>query len=150
MQGGFFDTAERLPERIRQRLEQSWAGTFYREIFCRINESRFAKLYADKPSRPNTPVNVQVGLEILKAGFGWSDEEMYDAFQFNLQVRYALGLRRVGEGGGLEVAPVLWTTKPRKEMKVDATMQGDIEFNTKEETITFLRALLMLNNRTKC
>jgi len=98
VQTGFFDTDKQLPERIRQRLEQSWAGTFYREVFSRIDESRFAKLYADEPSRPNTPVNVQVGLEILKAGFGWSDEEMYDAFQFNLQVRHALGLRRVGEG----------------------------------------------------
>ena len=97
-QTGFFDTVKQLPERIRQRLERSWAGAFYREVFCRIDESRFAKLYADEPSRPNTPVNVQVGWEILKSGFGWSDEEMYDAFLFNLQVRYALGLRRVGEG----------------------------------------------------
>ncbi len=98
LQPGLFDTFQQLPEKIRQRLENSWAGTFYRELFCRINESPFAKLYADKPSRPNTPVNVLVGLEILKAGFGWSDEELYDAFQFNLQVRYALGLRDVGDG----------------------------------------------------
>jgi hypothetical protein len=97
-QMSFFDTLRELPERTRQRLERSWAGTFYREIFCRIDESRFAPLYAEEPSRPNTPVNVQVGLEILKAGFGWSDEEMHDAFLFNLQVRHALGLRRVGEG----------------------------------------------------
>jgi len=97
-QTSFFDTVRQLPERIRQRLERSWAGAFYRWVFCRIDGSRFAKLYADEPSRPNTPVNVQVGLEILKAGFGWSDEEMYDAFQFNLQVRYAVGLQRVGEG----------------------------------------------------
>jgi hypothetical protein len=34
-----------------------------------------------------------MGAEILKAGYGWSDEELYDAIQFNLQVRYALGLR---------------------------------------------------------
>ena len=54
-------------------------------------------LYADTPSRPNTPVNTLAGLEILKVGLGWSDEELYDAFQFNLQVRYALGLRRTGE-----------------------------------------------------
>jgi hypothetical protein len=98
LQGAFFDSIRQLPERTRQRLERSWAGTFYREIFCRIDESRFARLFSHEPSRPNTPVNVQIGLEILKAGFGWSDEEMYDAFQFNLQVRYAVGQRRVGEG----------------------------------------------------
>ena len=37
-------------------------------------------LYAGFPSRPNIPVNVQVGLESLKADFGWSDEELNDAF----------------------------------------------------------------------
>jgi hypothetical protein len=34
---------------------------------------------------------VLVGLEYLKAGFGWSDKEMYEAFLYNMQVRYALG-----------------------------------------------------------
>ena len=34
-----------LPEKQRKRLEQSWAGTFYREFFCRIEEEAFAVLY---------------------------------------------------------------------------------------------------------
>lgn len=89
---------QRLSEKQRRRLEQSWAGAFYAECFCRIREERFAVLYAPFPSRPNTPVNVLVGLEMLKAGFGWSDEELYDAFTFNVQVRYALGYRHLGEG----------------------------------------------------
>ena len=80
-----------LPEDQRQRLEASWAGVFYREFFCRIREERFAGMYAEVPSRPNTPVNVLLGLETLKAGYGWSDEELYDHFTFDLQVRYALG-----------------------------------------------------------
>ena len=67
-------------------------------MFCRIDEPLFAKLYADEPSRPNTPVNLLVGLEILKSGFGWSDEALYDAFLFDLQVRYALGLRDFTSG----------------------------------------------------
>jgi hypothetical protein len=45
------------------------------EVFCRVDEAIFEVLYSDKASRPNVPVNVLVGLEILKAGFGWSDEE---------------------------------------------------------------------------
>jgi hypothetical protein len=97
LQFGMFDTVEQLPEKVRQRLEASWAGTFYREFFCRIDESPFAVLYVDTPSRPNTPINMLVGAETLKSGFGWSDEELYDALQFNLQVRYALGLRDMGE-----------------------------------------------------
>ncbi|HMM97411.1 MAG TPA: transposase [Anaerolineales bacterium] len=55
-------------------------------------------LYSDQPSRPNVPVNVMVGLEAIKAGFGWSDEELYEAYLYNLQVRYALGYDRLGDG----------------------------------------------------
>ena len=87
-----------LPEELRERLEGSWSGVFYREFFSRLDEGRFAVLYADMPSRPNVPVNVLVGLEYLKAGFGWSDEEMYEAFLYNLQVRYALGYDEFGTG----------------------------------------------------
>lgn len=87
-----------LSEELRERLEGSWSGVFYREFFSRLDEGRFAVLYADMPSRPNVPVNVLVGLEYLKAGFGWSDEEMYEAFLYNLQVRYALGYDEFGTG----------------------------------------------------
>jgi hypothetical protein len=96
LQFGLFDTVQQLPEKVRRRLEASWAGTFYREVFCRIDESPFAVLFSDEPSRPNSPINILVGAEILKSGFGWSDEELYDEIQFNLQVRYALGLRDMG------------------------------------------------------
>ena len=87
-----------LAPKQRLRLEQSWAGTFYQELFWRINEEAFAGLYADVPSRPNIPVNVLVGLETLKSGFGWSDEELYDHFLYDLQVRYAVGYHQFGAG----------------------------------------------------
>jgi len=87
-----------LPEEQQQRLEKSWAGVFYRDFFSRIKEDTFAVLYSDIASRPNIPVNVLLGLETLKAGFGWSDEEMYDHFNFDLQVRYALGYHSLREG----------------------------------------------------
>jgi hypothetical protein len=91
-------SVDALPEKQQRRLAESWAGTFYRELFSRIDESHFAGLYSDEPSRPNIPVNVLVALEYLKAGRGWSDEEMHDAFLFDVQVRYALGYRNLGEG----------------------------------------------------
>lgn len=87
-----------LPPKLKARLEASWAGTFYREVFVRIDEKPFAVLYSDEASRPNTPINVLVGLETLKAGSGWSDEEMDENFCFDLQVRLALGYRQLGEG----------------------------------------------------
>ena len=89
---------DELPEKLRKRLDTSWSGAFYREFFSRLDETPFATLYADIPSRPNVPVNVLVGLEYLKAGNGWTDEEMYDAFCYDIQVRYALGYRQLGEG----------------------------------------------------
>jgi hypothetical protein len=85
-------------EKRQKRLAASWAGVFYREFFSRIDEYAFAVMYADMPSRPNVPVNVLVGLEALKAGFGWSDEELHDHFIFDVQVRYALGYHQLGEG----------------------------------------------------
>jgi hypothetical protein len=89
---------DELPEKLRKRLEKSWAGVFYREFFCRLNEVPFDVLYVNFPSRPNVPVNVLVGLEYLKAGNGWTDEEMYDNYCYDTQVRYALGYRQLGEG----------------------------------------------------
>lgn len=82
----------------RKRLEQSWAGVFREHCFKQVDESIFAVLYADVPSRPNVPVNVLVGLDILKSGLGWSDEELYDAFLFDMQVRYALGFESLNDG----------------------------------------------------
>ena len=98
LQGRLMSTLNELPSEQRRRLEASWAGTFRREVFGRLDELPFRVLYADEASRPNVAVNVLVALECMKAGFGWSDEEMYEAFLFNLQVRYALGYEQLGEG----------------------------------------------------
>ena len=97
-QPALISAASELPEKQRKRLENSWAGPFYREFFCRINEQAFAVLYSDEASRPNVPVNVLVGLEGLKAGFGWSDQELYENYCYDVQVRYALGYDRLGDG----------------------------------------------------
>lgn len=97
-QPALISAASELPEKQRKRLENSWAGTFYKEFFSRIQEESFAVLYSEKYSRPNVPVNVLVGLEALKAGFGWSDQETYEHYCYDLQVRYALGYDRLGDG----------------------------------------------------
>jgi hypothetical protein len=91
-QQSFFSSEHLLPDTLRDRLLGSWAETFYQEVFCRLDETIFAPLYSQEASRPNIPVNVLVGVEILKSGFGWSDEELYEQVSFNLQVRHALGL----------------------------------------------------------
>ena len=98
LQPAIISAASELPEKQLKRLKASWAGIFYREFFCRINEESFAPLYSSEPSRPNVPVNVLAGLETLKAGYGWSDEELYENYCYNLQVRFALGYDRLGDG----------------------------------------------------
>ncbi len=98
LQRALISDLDHLTEKQRRRLEESWAGTFRREVFARLDESPFAALYSNSASRPNIPVNVLVGLETLKAGNGWSDEDMHDAFSFDVQVRYALGYENLGEG----------------------------------------------------
>ena len=97
-QKALFSSVTMLPKKQWERLEKSWAKTFYEEVFSRIEEENFAILYSDKHSRPNVPVNVLVGLEILKDGNGWTDEEMHSNFSYNVQVRYALGLENLDEG----------------------------------------------------
>ena len=97
VQGNMFGSVNELPAKSKQRLEESWAGAFYRDLFCRIDETMFAELYSDEPSRPNIPVNVLVGFEVLKAGHGWSDEQAHDAVRFDLQVRHALGMHRLSD-----------------------------------------------------
>jgi hypothetical protein len=69
-----------LSKERREYLYNSWAGVFYHEFFCRLDEKPFAVLYSDLPSRPNYPVNMLVGLEYLKAGFGWSDKDRKNLF----------------------------------------------------------------------
>ncbi len=88
---------DNLTEKSRKRLKESWAENFRLEVFGRIDESLYAVLYSDFPSRPNEPINVLVGLEILKSGYGWSDQEMYEHYLYDLQVRYALGYNNLGE-----------------------------------------------------
>lgn len=89
---------DELPEKLQKGIKEAWSGTFYKEFFCRIDENPFAVLYADCPSRPNIPVNVLVSLEFLKAGHGWTDEQLYEQYCYNVQVRYAVGYRQLGEG----------------------------------------------------
>lgn len=98
LQRKLLSTITQLPEKQQKILEGSWSPTFYQEVFCRIDEEKFSVLYSDEPSRPNTPINILVGLEILKSGRGWSDEELIEHFYFDIQVRYAVGLDQLGDG----------------------------------------------------
>ena len=50
-----YDSFKDLPKYLQGYLLNSWANTFQKVIFPAIEEERFAVLYSDKGSRPNTP-----------------------------------------------------------------------------------------------
>lgn len=86
-----------MPDNLKKRYAKTWATGFYEDVFCNIDESIFEVLYSDKYSRPNTPVNIYVSLEILKELLGLSDEGLLDRFHFDNLFIFALGLNRIGE-----------------------------------------------------
>ncbi|GEM_PF-235435 len=91
-------TVKSLPNRMKKELEDGWAGTFYEDAFCKIDEEKFAVLYDQEGySCPNKPVNELVSLEIMKQFFDWSDDQLLNEYFFNLRVNYALGREEVGE-----------------------------------------------------
>ena len=96
-QTDLFNTASDVDPRIRKQLEKSWAPLFYEHIFCKIDEKSFAQFYADQMGRPNFPVNILLGLEILAAFKDYTVEEMLEQFHFNFQVQWALGIRSIGK-----------------------------------------------------
>lgn len=74
-----------------KRIKQGWPEIFRSKIMPNIDEEPYKVLYSEEGSRPNTPVNILIGILILKSLLGNSDEEMIDAVLFNEQVQYALG-----------------------------------------------------------
>jgi len=123
-QQSFLTGVEWMPEKLRQGISDSWAGAFREQVFCRIDEELFVDLYSEEISRPNTPVNVLVSAEILKSGFGWSDEEVHEQVCYNLLVRHALGLADL-RAEDLHAAYVVQFSAPRTGVRRDQWSQLD-------------------------
>lgn len=96
-QGKLFNDLCGMDHRYKKRLENSWAGLFYKHVFCKIDEKLFEPLYSSDNGRPNFPINILVALEIVKHLKNYTDEVLFDAFAYDFQISYALGLRNIGE-----------------------------------------------------
>jgi len=119
-QSSFFNSEFLMPPKMRQQLQKSWAHTFRTIVFTNIPEEPFAVLFSEKDSRPNSPINVLVGADMLKDGFGWTDEEMGEHLSFDLLTRYALRLDDLGTS-----APTLRTfNNHRKRVREHAEKSG--------------------------
>ena len=89
---GFYSPFTGLSPEKAQRLKDSWAGTFYKEVYLKIDETPFAQLYSTKGSRPNIPIRLLVSALILKEFQGLTDEELLENIEWNRQFQVALGL----------------------------------------------------------
>ena len=92
-----FGTVQQLPMGVAKMMDKSWAPAYRELIFEKIDEGRYAELYSTVKSRPNFPVNIWVGLEIIKGVFDYTDQELLEQFHFNLLTAYALGQDNLGE-----------------------------------------------------
>ena len=103
----FNDPLYGLTEREKRVLDKSWATQFADRIFPLINEDRFAVLYSDKASRPNTPANVIIGALILKELRNQTDDEILESLLFDVRYQRALHTE------GFEEQPMSDTTLKR-------------------------------------
>ena len=97
LQINIFGLEHQFPAGMKKKLDKSWAPAFRKLIFEKIEEKRYAVLYSTIESRPNFPVNIWVGLEILKEMFDYTDQELMEQFHFNYLTVYALGQDNIGE-----------------------------------------------------
>ncbi|MCD8325708.1 MAG: transposase [Lachnospiraceae bacterium] len=85
-----FDSFNTLTAREKRFLDKSWAKYFSEKIFPKIDEKPYAVLYSKKDSRPNTPVNIQIGALLIKEFTNLSDDELLTALMFDIRFQYAL------------------------------------------------------------
>ena len=84
------DSMSQLTDRELRFFNKSWGKYFGDYIFPQIDETPYPVLYSDVASRPNTPVNVQLGALILKEYTGQSDDEIMESLMFDVRYQYAL------------------------------------------------------------
>ena len=95
-QTSLFDSTQWMDSKVREKLRKSWAPIFYEHVFCQIDEEPFSVLYGTT-GNPNFPVNILLSLEYIKYMKDYSDLDLLDAFSFDYQVNYAVGIHTLGE-----------------------------------------------------
>ena len=92
LQKNLFGLLSLLPQALQKEAKASSEYHFYNLIFCHISEDIFSKLYSDKKSRPNAPINAMVSSIILMQRHNWTYEQLFEAIKFNILTKFALGL----------------------------------------------------------
>ncbi len=97
--GLFTEITQHFPGRRQNYLQDksAWHNVFAKEVVSRIDEQIFDVLYDSGIGRPNGSIRVLVGMTILKEGHGWTDQQLFEACDYNVQVMRALGLCNLDE-----------------------------------------------------
>lgn len=97
LQTKLFNVETRMNNTRRLFLNSSWSEKFYEKIFRAIDEKPYDALYCNDNGRPNFPVNILVGLEIIKEMHTITDEQLYENYHFNYLYQKALGVEDINE-----------------------------------------------------
>ena len=73
---------------------QRMAYQFYILVTTKIDEEIFKPLFPEgkKSGRPNASIRILVAMSVLKEGFVYSDEDLFEKCEFDLLTRKALGM----------------------------------------------------------
>jgi len=77
--------------------KNAWHNLFWQYITSAIDERKYKGLFAEKLGSPNAPIRMLLSMIILKEGFGWSDEQLFEQCQFNLLVMKAFGINNIDD-----------------------------------------------------
>lgn len=83
----------------RYNNQTLWHNRFLIDVVNQVDESIFEPLFNCKIGAPNIPIRQLIGINILKEGFGISDEQIFDQVQFNSLYRKALGIIQLDDPG---------------------------------------------------
>jgi len=85
LQDNLFNSLYSMDQWLAHKLQNSWAALFYEHVFCKIDENLFVPLYSSDNGRPNFPVNILMGLYLIKEIREYTDEVLLDEYAFNYQ-----------------------------------------------------------------
>ena len=75
----------------------AWQNCFYSEITSKVPEEVLSPLYHTDFGRANAPIRILIGMIILKEGNDWTDEQLFEACDYNLLVHRALGFTNLSD-----------------------------------------------------
>ena len=91
-QQNLIDTWSHMGQKVRNHLENSWAGFFRQDILPILPVLEFSQAFHNDYGRPSKELHTALGAALLQQLHDLTDEETQDALAFNMQWHYALNI----------------------------------------------------------